>query len=68
MNRLAILSELLICISISTDCSRKQAQVAPNAPEVLVTAVQPRGMPTLIIHGDDDQIIPSAEFLAFIKS
>jgi hypothetical protein len=54
MKRLIAPARLLICISISTDCLRKQAQVALNAPEVLVTAVQPRDVPTLIIHGDDN--------------
>src|SRR5436309_15518288 len=39
---------LLVLASLSLGCSRKQAQVAPNAPEVLVTTVQPKDVPRVI--------------------
>src|SRR5712664_1948677 len=42
------LAGLLISFSFSTGCSRKPAQVAPNAPEVLVTTVQPRDVPRVL--------------------
>src|SRR5437764_13681348 len=45
MKRLIALAGLLISISFSTACSRKPAQVAPDAPEVLVTTVTPRDRP-----------------------
>ncbi|HME88310.1 MAG TPA: efflux RND transporter periplasmic adaptor subunit [Chthoniobacterales bacterium] len=32
----------------ATGCSRKTAQVAPNAPEVLITTVQPRDVPRVL--------------------
>src|SRR5438874_6924235 len=48
MKRLIALAGLLISISFSTACSRKPAQVAPNAPEVLVTTVQPRNVPRVL--------------------
>jgi len=35
-------------IFASTSCSRKAAQVAPNAPEVLVTTVAPRDVPRVL--------------------
>src|SRR5437588_10669720 len=48
MKRLIALAGLLISISFSTACSRKPAQVAPDAPEVLVTTVQPRDVPRVL--------------------
>jgi RND family efflux transporter MFP subunit len=48
MNRLAILSTLLICMSISAACSRKQAQTDPAPPEVLVTTVTPQDVPRVL--------------------
>src|SRR5437868_5688831 len=48
MKRLIALAGLLISISFSTACSRKPAQVAPGAPEVLVTTVTPRDVPRVL--------------------
>ena len=48
MKRLIPLGALLICMSISTGCSRKPAQVAANAPEVLVTTVMPQDVPRVL--------------------
>ena len=48
MNRLSPLATLLICIAFSTGCSRKPAQVAANAPEVLVTTVTPKDVPRVL--------------------
>src|SRR5213080_3039994 len=48
MKQFAVLSALLICISISTSCSRKQAQPPPGAPEVLVTTVTPKDVPRIL--------------------
>src|SRR5437773_7489400 len=48
MKQFAVLSALLICISISTSCSRKQAQPPPGAPEVLVTTVTPKDVPRVL--------------------
>src|SRR5438874_6107639 len=48
MKRLIALATLLISISFSTGCSRKAPQAAPNAPEVLVTTVQPRDVPRVL--------------------
>ena len=39
---------LIVAVSFSTDCSRKAPQAAPNAPEVLVTTVQPRDVPRVL--------------------
>src|SRR5256714_10470619 len=39
---------LLISVAVTAGCSRKPAQVAPNAPEVLVTTVQPRDVPRVL--------------------
>src|SRR5438552_12255775 len=39
---------LLVLASLSLGCSRKQAQVAPNAPEVLVTTVTPQDVPRVL--------------------
>src|SRR5947207_8903716 len=48
MNVLIAPAGLLISIAFSTACSRKPAQVAPDAPEVLVTTVQPRDVPRVL--------------------
>src|SRR5437763_15781386 len=48
MKRHIALATLLISISFSTGCSRKAPQAAPNAPEVLVTTVQPRDVPRVL--------------------
>src|SRR6476660_6141736 len=48
MKRLSPLATLLICIAFSTGCSRKPAQVAANAPEVLVTTVTPKDVPRVL--------------------
>src|SRR6266571_2963718 len=44
----AIGAATLVAMSLSTSCSRKSTQVAPNAPEVLVTTVQPRDVPRVL--------------------
>jgi RND family efflux transporter MFP subunit len=44
----ACVAMLLIVLLFATGCSRKPAQVAPNAPEVLVTTVQPRDVPRVL--------------------
>src|SRR5439155_24846121 len=43
-----IVMALLVLASLSLGCSRKQAQVAPNAPEVLVTTVTPQDVPRVL--------------------
>jgi RND family efflux transporter MFP subunit len=48
MKRLNVLGIVLIYVLVSTSCSRKPAQVAPAAPEVLVTTVQPRDVPRVL--------------------
>src|SRR5437899_5897074 len=48
MKRFAVLGALLICVSFVTGCSRKPAQVPPNAPEVLVTTVTPQDVPRVL--------------------
>ena len=48
MKRLISAAALLICASLSTDCSRKAAPVAPSAPEVLVTTVTPKDVPRVL--------------------
>src|SRR6201984_1890182 len=48
MKHVTILGALLVCVACATGCSRKSAQVAPNAPEVLVTTVQPRDVPRVL--------------------
>jgi RND family efflux transporter MFP subunit len=48
MKRLIALAALLIAASFPTGCSRKPAQTAPPAPEVLVTTVQPRDVPRVL--------------------
>src|SRR6516164_5536489 len=42
------LALLLVGALLAAACSRKPAQVASNAPEVLVTTVQPRDVPRLL--------------------
>ena len=39
---------VLVFGSLLLGCSRKSAQVAPNAPEVLVTTVTPRDVPRIL--------------------
>src|SRR2546423_9938929 len=39
---------LLISVALVSSCSRKSTQVAPNAPEVLVTTVQLRDVPRVL--------------------
>src|SRR5882672_8974432 len=48
MNRLIVLSALLIFVSFVTGCSRKPAQTAPPPPEVLVTIVKPQDVPRIL--------------------
>src|SRR5437899_7667666 len=48
MKRLIALATFLICLSFSAGCSRKPAQVAPNAPEVLVTTGTPQEVPRVL--------------------
>jgi RND family efflux transporter MFP subunit len=48
VKRLSVFGALLICVSLSTACSRKPAQVPANAPEVLVTTVTPRDVPRVL--------------------
>src|SRR3989454_11565139 len=48
MKRLTLVAALLILVSFLTGCSRKPAQVAANAPEVLVTTVMPQDVPRVL--------------------
>ena len=48
MKQLSVLTTVLTFASIFLSCSRKPAQVAPNAPEVLVTTVTPRDAPRIL--------------------
>jgi RND family efflux transporter MFP subunit len=48
MKQFAVIGALLIYLSFATGCSRKPAQVAPSAPEVLVTTVTPRDVPRVL--------------------
>ena len=48
MKQVAILGALLVCLFFAMGCSRKQAQVQPDAPEVLVTTVTPRDVPRVL--------------------
>ena len=48
MKQVAVLGALLVCLSFAMGCSRKQAQVKPDAPEVLVTTVTPRDVPRVL--------------------
>src|SRR5205823_14865005 len=46
--RISAFGALLIHLSFATRCSRKPAEVAPNAPEVLVTTVPPQDVPRVL--------------------
>ena len=48
MKPISLVGALLICGLLVAACSRKPAQVAANAPEVLVTTVQPRDVPRVL--------------------
>lgn len=48
MKRLSAVGALLICGLVIAGCSRKPAQVAPNAPEVLITTVMPKDVPRVL--------------------
>jgi membrane fusion protein (multidrug efflux system) len=48
MKRGILLSLALAAVLSSPACSRKQAQVAPGAPEVLVTTVTPKDVPRIL--------------------
>src|SRR2546430_4073457 len=48
MKRVAHIGALLVCALSLLDCSRKPAQVAPIAPEVLVTSVTPQDVPRVL--------------------
>ena len=48
MKPVTLVVGLLISVAVTAGCSRKPAQVAPNAPEVLVTTVQPRDVPRVL--------------------
>ena len=47
MKHLPALGALVICGLLVAGCSRKPAQVASNAPEVLVTTVKPQDVPVI---------------------
>src|SRR5438093_6389929 len=44
----AFVAALHIVLFIAAGCSRKKAEVAPNAPEVLVTTVTPQDVPRVL--------------------
>jgi membrane fusion protein (multidrug efflux system) len=48
MKKFTVLIIVLICLSLSLGCSRKQSKVAPSAPEVLVTVVAPKDVPVVV--------------------
>ena len=48
MKKFTVLIIVLVSLSLSLGCSRKPAQVAPNAPEVLVTTVTPQDVPRVL--------------------
>src|SRR5438132_9516932 len=48
MKRAVILTALVVCALSGAACSRKAPQAGPNAPEVLVTTVQPRDVPRVL--------------------
>ena len=48
MTRLAFFGAVLISALLLTSCSRKSPPTGPNAPEVLVTTVQPRDVPRVL--------------------
>jgi membrane fusion protein (multidrug efflux system) len=47
MKPLVVFGALLLCALLAS-CSRKAPQAAPNAPEVLVTEVEPRDVPRVL--------------------
>jgi len=48
MKPITLIVGLLTSAAVMAGCSRKPAEVAPNAPEVLVTTVQPRDVPRIL--------------------
>src|ERR1700747_3490375 len=48
MKHVTILGALLVFALLALGCSRKPAQLAPSAPEVLVTTVTPRDVPRVL--------------------
>ena len=48
MKQLAVVTAVLLLVSLVLGCSRKSAQVAPSAPEVLVTTVAPKDVPRIL--------------------
>src|SRR5437667_12096429 len=48
MRAINLVGMLVLSALVFAGCSRKPAQVAPNAPEVLVTTVQPRDVPRIL--------------------
>jgi RND family efflux transporter MFP subunit len=48
MRGIVLASSILICSSLFVACSRKPAQSAPPAPEVLVTTVKPEDVPRVL--------------------
>ncbi len=48
MKQLKLIVAGLMGVSLLTGCSRKAAQVAPGAPEVLVTTVAPKDVPRIL--------------------
>src|ERR1051326_4871774 len=48
MKRPRAIGVVLSCGLLIAGCSRKPAQTAPNAPEVLVTTVTPRDVPRVL--------------------
>jgi RND family efflux transporter MFP subunit len=48
MKRFIAAAALVMCVSLSTACSRKAAQTGPPPPEVLVTTVSPQDVPRVL--------------------
>src|SRR5436305_1918356 len=48
MKPITLRGTLLVAVLFAGGCSRKPAQVAPSAPQVLVTTVQPRDVPRVL--------------------
>ena len=48
MKKFTVLIIVLICLSFSLGCSRKQSAVVASAPEVLVTVVAPKDVPRVL--------------------
>ena len=48
MKKFTVLIIVLICLSLSLGCSRKQSKVVASAPEVLVTVVAPKDVPVVV--------------------